>query len=67
MIVKTLTLGSLEIGVYENGLLRLRLTALRKGEPVSIVSLENMKEIVAFAEAPVEPEDDDDDLEDVLG
>lgn len=65
MIVKTMTLGSLEIGVYDNGLLRLRLTALRQGEPVSIVSLDNMKEIIAFAEAPLE--DDDDDLEDVLG
>jgi hypothetical protein len=65
MIAKTLETGSLEIGVYENGLVRLRLTSLRKGEPVSIVSLDNLKEIVAFAEAPIE-DDDDEELEDVL-
>ena len=63
MVSRTMTIGSLEVGVYDNGLIRLRLLSLRKGEPVSILSLENLEEIIAFVQA----EEDDEELEDVLG
>lgn len=55
-------IGSPGVHVYDNGLVRLRLTALREGEPTSIVSQDDLKEIIAFVE-----DDDDDDLEDVPG
>ena len=60
MIMKTLTVGSLEVGVYDTGLVFLRLTAQRKGEPTSILSAGDLKEIVAFVE------DDDEEVEDIL-
>ncbi len=60
---RTLTIGSLVVTVMDNGLIELRLTALRKGEPCSYLSHDQMKEIDAF----LDQEDDDEDLEDVLG
>ena len=60
MIAKTLTLGSLEVGIYDTGLVCLRLTALRKGEPTTLLSAEELKEIVAFVES------EDEDVEDIL-
>lgn len=61
MIVKTMEIGSLEVGVYENGLVRLKIRAMKGGEPTSILSGENIREILAFVES-----EDEEELEDVL-
>ena len=62
---RSMTIGSLAVSEYPNGLVQLRLTALRKGEPVSILSKDQIKDIDAFLNAP-DPVEDDDDWRDLV-
>lgn len=63
-----LVIGSLEMEIKPNRLIKLTITAMKDGKPVSFVSADHLRQMLGFWEAwLLEPSEDDGlDPEDIL-
>lgn len=61
----TLEIGSLRMEIKPNHLVKLTITALKNGEPVSFISADHLRQMVAFYESWLLDQDED-DVEDLL-
>lgn len=57
----SLEIGSLKAEVKPNGLVKLTITAMKDGNPVSFISPDDLRRVTAWVEAQIE-----DDVEDLL-
>lgn len=60
-----LEIGSLRMEVKPSHLVKLTITALKNGEPVSFVSVDHLRQMVSFYESWCLDQDED-DVEDLL-